>query len=619
VTPRFRLIARMASRRKESGDSVVLPSGSSSQFPSQCLIDSSTSLASLYESPARRLSQWLHSRASIFGVNFLLLVFFGEHILKGFLDGGGGGGGFLVIENLLYMELQVGASTKNVLVALSSASWSLKPIFGLLSDTVVINGYRRTPWIILTAGLSSVAYVCIYAFGARISPDLLCLCFFFVRMQTAWTDLAVQATAAEMMAAQPEHSTDIVTWVWGGNGLATLLAVFIAGPAIAYLGPFNVAGLAIPLALAIVIPACFGLLEEKTADGINFGVQWDIIDRQRPLVVCSAVLSLAIITTSACALIGVPYATQACVACSSAVVVALTAVWLTPPGFWKPMLFMFLCSAVSVNTYGFADNFYLDAPDAATSALTGYPVCVDCPHFSYTYYITGLGICDAVFVSLGSWMFNDWMPNWTYRRCICITMVLWVAAGLLDVVQFHRLNVRYGIPDEHFMVFKRAVQGTAGMLNFLPTTILVSKLCPEGIESTVFALLTGFSNFGLTVGSFVGAFALQGIGMANIGAGDVDDFSNAWQASMINALSPVVALVFVPFLIPDACMHDVLALRTFGVYETAVTDEVAAGMSMASTQRPSERDLTSPMVGDTFPYRTFWLGRDTSCRDLFPP
>ncbi len=39
------------------------------------------------------------------------------------------------------------------------------------------------------------------------------------------------------------------------------------------------------------------------------------------------------------------------------------------------MLFMFLSSAVSINTYGFVDNFYLDAATPEESLRSGYPAC----------------------------------------------------------------------------------------------------------------------------------------------------------------------------------------------------------------------------------------------------
>ena len=97
-------------------------------------------------------------------------------------------------------------------------------------------------------------------------------------------------------------------------------------------------------------------------------------------------------------------------------------------------------------------------------------------------------------------------------------------ASLVDIIQFERLNKHMGIPDSVFMLGKAAVQNTCGMLNFMPTTILISKLCPRGVESTVFALLAGFSNFGGSISGYLGAYILDWIGMGDIGQGKVLPF-----------------------------------------------------------------------------------------------
>ena len=40
------------------------------------------------------------------------------------------------------------------------------------------------------------------------------------------------------------------------------------------------------------------------------------------------------------------------------------------------------------------------------------------------------------------------------------------------------------------------------MMNFLPTTLLISKICPDGVETTTFAMLAGVSNFGQQVAGY---------------------------------------------------------------------------------------------------------------------
>mmetsp|Transcript_80291 Transcript_80291/g.215202 ORF Transcript_80291/g.215202 Transcript_80291/m.215202 type:complete len:85 (+) Transcript_80291:1336-1590(+) len=59
-------------------------------------------------------------------------------------------------------------------------------------------------------------------------------------------------------------------------------------------------------------------------------------------------------------------------------------------------------------------------------------------------------------------------------------------------------------------MFGDAVIGPAiGSIAFMPAVVLTSKLVHRGLESTTFALLAGFSNFGGTVSSQIGIFVTK--------------------------------------------------------------------------------------------------------------
>lgn len=501
---------------------------------------------------------WLRLLSDNFDGKFVRMVFFGEHLLKGML-GGGGGGGFLVIEGIAYMQLQVGASRKVLLMAVSSSAWSLKPVYGLLSDALIIRGYRRTPWIIMTASMASLGYLTLFYYRTELLPVAACICFCFAKMQLSWTDLMIEATYSEKIQTAPRFATDIVSWVWSGIGVCSIIGVLVAGPGLDLFGPFRTAALALPISMAIIVPACLGWLTEPPHPTKKWGVQWGLLQQRSSFFLCTLVLTGAVIVSAASGIAHVNIGTQALLAVVCSLVVAVAAMCLLPSAMWRPMIFMFLANALSINTYGFVDNFYLDAATAEDSKISGYPICADCPHFSNTFYVTVVGVCDSVFMATSSWMFNSLMSKWTYRRALMTTQVVLMFVSLVDVIQFQRLNKAYGIPDEVFMLGKAAVQNTCSMLNFMPTTILISKLCPSGVESTAFALLAGFSNFGSSISGYLGAYALDWLGLGDIGSGTTDDFSNAWQACVVNSCVPVAVLLTLPFLIPDARMCDSLS------------------------------------------------------------
>ena len=61
-----------------------------------------------------------------------------------------------------------------------------------------------------------------------------------------------------------------------------------------------------------------------------------------------------------------------------------------------------------------------------------------------------------------------------------------------------------------YMVGNAIIREVVTMLDFMPAVVLTSKLCPRGMESTVYALLAGFQNFGQTVSRNIGTAALPG-------------------------------------------------------------------------------------------------------------
>jgi len=186
------------------------------------------------------------------------------------------------------------------------------------------------------------------------------------------------------------------------------------------------------------------------------------------------------------------------------------------------------------------------------------PMCANCPHFHATFYYTVIGVADSIFMLIGSYIFTRYLMGSGYIRVLTISQVIICFTSILDVAQYQRWNLDLGLPDWVFMLGKASVQNTLFMINAMPTHILMSKVCPRGVEASVFALLAGFSNFGMTIASYLGAYALTLVGMADIGQGPEDDFSGAWKACLANAIIAPIPLLLLPYLIPHVGMKDPL-------------------------------------------------------------
>lgn len=121
------------------------------------------------------------------------------------------------------------------------------------------------------------------------------------------------------------------------------------------------------------------------------------------------------------------------------------------------------------------------------------------------------------------------------------------------------------------------------MLNFMPTVILTSKLCPPQVEATMFALLAGFQNFGSMVAGSLGVVLIQALGIragpapdgahvggdaasaalaaASDGGVPLCDFSNLPYAIVLShMLLPLLCVPLGYALLPDARLNDKINL-----------------------------------------------------------
>eukprot|EP00667_Euglena_gracilis_P003861 EG_transcript_3875 len=376
-----------------------------------------------------------------------------------------------------------------------------------------------------------------------------------VRLQIPWTDLMTEATYSAKIRQRPANAADLLTWIFSGVGVATTAGILVVGPLSDTVSPFTIAMLGIPAASAVIFPTYAGWMGEELHVSISTGVDVALLKERQPYFLCTSIMVVVVIASSVAALHpGVSHAGRAGLALSGAAVMAAAAAALLPAMLWKPMLYLFVANLSSVNTSAIMDNFYLDPATPEQAAVLGYPVCVDCPHFSRSFYVTVGGLLEAGCTVLGSVLFNTCLAGSTYRKAFAVTQVLSVFANSVDIVQLQRWNHAVGVPDHLFMLGKVALQSTCGMLNFMPSMVLFSKLCPEGVESSVFALLAGFTNFGDAVSSYVGSYTLQALGLGGIGKGQVDNFSNAWKASLLNACIPIAILALLP-LMPRLLLH----------------------------------------------------------------
>jgi len=490
---------------------------------------------------------WLRLLADNYSPKFLVMLLLGEHLLKGFV-GGGGGGGMLVSEKVMYRG-RASLQTQQAYFSVTGLAWALKPLFSIITDGSAMFGYRRAPWIVITAALSTGAILMLLMLP--LPPIALCIAFLIIKVNISCTDIILEGQWTEKLAAAPEYAPDLMSFVYMGMSLCSIFGVLVAGPGLDKFGE-NILWVCIPIPAMCALGALCGLTTEKRAEE-PCGLQTECIYKYRHFFLCGVMAAVCVLGTAALNLLPVlGQELQFVLSMLLATLMCVSYMWLLPASIWKPCLYLFISNVLSLDYSSVTYSFYLDDAQGMQRQK-----CPDfCPHFQAWFFVTVIQIIDAGFALLGSWLFKRTMSGWTYRRVMGVSQVLVMVASASDAIQFSRVNKLLGIPDEVFLMGKSATISTCFMMNFMPMMILISQVCPEGVETLTFALMAGITNFGSAVSGLVSAHLMQYMGLENTDAMESWNFDNAWILALMGSFLPAISLCLLPFAIPDKRMTD---------------------------------------------------------------
>eukprot|EP01063_Lacrimia_lanifica_P008469 TRINITY_DN1550_c0_g1_i1.p1 TRINITY_DN1550_c0_g1~~TRINITY_DN1550_c0_g1_i1.p1 ORF type:complete len:679 (+),score=277.85 TRINITY_DN1550_c0_g1_i1:93-2039(+) len=483
----------------------------------------------------------------------------------------------------------------------ASTPWALKAMFGAISDSVPIRGYHKVPYMIAATFLGAGAYVALWLMpvpNAADAPDaanatlltvvsgillpsngtlaplledgsgsddggtppsglvylapvLFCLC----NLQIAVVDLLTEGRYAAMMVAKPETGSSLVTWVWACIFIGSLVASGFVGPVSDSYGVPLLFIIAIPLSLQVLVPLCKGFMKEERDEQAavertcsTAAVKTDKIRAQWRMYVLAGVMTLGALCNSISALFLSDETTSLIVTYCWCTVIVLTSFWALSPPMAKAITYMFLCNALYVRIPGALDSWYTRDEGCVPGG----------PHFDNTYYLTYSGIVGSFAALGGVALFQKFFQNSTFRRAFWLTTVLKIIASVFDVVivkRWHRPHV-----SDHFMYMfgDAAIGEVVGQLDFMPAVVLVSKLCPPGYESLVYAMLAGFQNFGFQVARHTGLFLMKAM---NVYAEPAPSTDCNWDnlAELIIVSHMVLPLITVPLtfvLLPNARLKE---------------------------------------------------------------
>lgn len=169
----------------------------------------------------------------------------------------------LTVNYLLKDVLHMTAAQSAYFAAVTMLGWAIKPLWGVISDSFPIFGYRRKSYLILTSIIAAGIWL-VLGQQASYAVPFLTVMFIVSSFAYAFNDVVCDGLMVE--TGKPHGLTgQFQSWQWGAVYAASIITALLGGWVAAHLSPqtiFTINGIFPLIVLALVI--CF-VPEKKSA------------------------------------------------------------------------------------------------------------------------------------------------------------------------------------------------------------------------------------------------------------------------------------------------------------------------------------------------------------------
>ncbi|MEH2056196.1 MAG: folate/biopterin family MFS transporter [Nostoc sp.] len=385
---------------------------------------------------------------------------------------------FFLKDELLLSPVQVSA-----LLGIVFLPWMIKPVFGFISDGLPIFGYRRRPYLILSGILGCASWVSLATIVHTSWAATLAIAF--GSLSVAMSDVIVDSLVVERARGESQAKAgSLQSLCWGASAIGGLITAYFSGLLLQYFTTRTVFG--ITALFPLIVSGVAWLIAEspvsKDAEDSN---------HTNPLPIKHQLKQLR----------------QA----------------ITQKTIWLPTAFIFIWQATPNAESAF---FYF-----STNEL----------HFEPEF----LGRVHLVtsFASLaGVWIFQRFLKSIPFRVIFAWSTVLSSILGMTMLLLVTHTNRRLGIDDHWFSLGDSLILTVMGKIAFMQVMVLAARLCPSGVEATLFALLMSIFNSAGTVSHAFGALITYWLGIT------ATNFESLWLLVVITNLSTLLPLPFINWL-----------------------------------------------------------------------
>ncbi|MBH8555266.1 folate/biopterin family MFS transporter [Nostocaceae cyanobacterium CENA357] len=389
----------------------------------------------------------------------------------------------LAVSFFLKDELLLSPAQVSALLGIVALPWIIKPVFGFVSDGLPIFGYRRRPYLVLSGILGAISWVSLATI-----------------VHTSWAATAVIALGSLSVAvsdviadslvverARGESQADagsLQSLCWGASAVGGLVTAYLSGMLLQHFTTRTV----------FLITASFPLIVSAVA--------WLIAES--PI---SKDKSESNNTNSLSVKHQLKQLRQA----------------ITQKAIWLPTAFVFIW--LSTPTAESAFFFF------TTNEL----------HFE-PEFLGRVRLVTSAASLIGIWIFQRFLKSVSFRVIFGWSTVISAVLGMTMLLLVTHTNRVLGIDDHWFSLGDSLILTVMGQISYMPVLVLAARLCPPGVEATLFALLMSISNLAAMVSYEFGAIIMHWLGITET------NFELLWLLVIITNLSTLLPLPFLHWL-----------------------------------------------------------------------
>jgi folate/biopterin transporter len=357
----------------------------------------------------------------------------------------------LAVSFFLKDDLGLSPAQMGALTGIAAIPWIIKPLFGFLSDGLPLFGYRRRSYLILSGLLGSLSWLVLATMVNSVWGVTLTL--LVTSLSVAVSDVIADSVVVER--AQQESMSkagSLQSLTWGTAALGGLITAYFSGLLLEQISTRTI----------FVITACFPLLVSFSAF---------LIGEEKPAL--PSLKNPLANTKNQLQQLGQT---------------------IRQKSILLPTIFIFLWQATP-------------SADSAFFYFTTNELGFEPEFLGRVRLVTSL----AGLIGIG--LYQKFLKTIPFRPMLGWCTVISCLLGFTSLILVTHSNRAIGIDDHWFSLGDSLVLTVIGQVAFMPVLVLSARLCPKGIEATLFALLMSIWNLAGLTSQELGALLTHWLGV----------------------------------------------------------------------------------------------------------